>query len=473
MKQSEIVFGALRLPVDYLAAFSAFMLAYYLRPITDLIPGVQYHFFPEQLPALSQYVPLALISAAVLMILFAASGLYSLRVTRRLPSEVFRIAFWVSAWLMFIIAYHFLIVHALFFSRIALAHIWLFTMFFVIAGRLLIALLQRALLHYGVGRRHILFVGVSDVADRFYGYLRENPCYRVLGALDGGAKPGGKSALPVIGRPDELETIVKKYGVEEIIQADPDADSTASRRLLAFCRSRQIKYHFIPDLMRLQRTNVEVQMFGQTPLITLKQTPLDGWGHIFKRSFDLFFAAIFIIVLLPLWLILPVFIRLDSAGPVIYKSRRQYRDKIFDVYKFRTMVPDADFKKKSLLHKSERQGPLFKIKNDPRVTRFGRFLRRTSLDELPQFFNVLMGSMSLVGPRPHLPEEIEKYQQHHYEVFALKPGLTGLAQVSGRSHLDFEEEVRLDVYYIENWSLLMDMRILLKSVGVIFRADGH
>ncbi len=136
------------------------------------------------------------------------------------------------------------------------------------------------------------------------------------------------------------------------------------------------------------------------------------------------------------------------------------------------MVSDADSLKGSLMDDNEREGPLFKIKDDPRITKLGRFLRKTSIDELPQLFNVLFGSVSLVGPRPHLPEEVDKYESHHYEVFALKPGVTGLAQISGRSNLDFEEEVKLDVYYIENWSLWLDIKIILKSILVVFKADG-
>ena len=143
------------------------------------------------------------------------------------------------------------------------------------------------------------------------------------------------------------------------------------------------------------------------------------------------------------------------------------------MFKLRSMVTEADQLKSKLAQQNERSGPLFKIKKDPRITKFGHFLRKTSIDELPQLFNVLIGNMSLVGPRPHLPEEVDQYKKHHYQVFALKPGVTGLAQISGRSNLDFEEEVKLDVYYIENWSLLLDIKIILKSIGVIFRADGH
>ena len=137
------------------------------------------------------------------------------------------------------------------------------------------------------------------------------------------------------------------------------------------------------------------------------------------------------------------------------------------------MVNDADQKKAALLAKNERKGPLFKIKNDPRVTKLGKFLRKTSIDELPQLFNVLLGNMSIGGPRPHLPEEVDNYKSHHKGVFAIKPGITGLAQINGRSNLDFEDEIKLDFYYIENWSMWLDFKIILKSITVVFRADGH
>ncbi|MFH0820157.1 MAG: sugar transferase [Candidatus Peregrinibacteria bacterium] len=472
MKKSEMALGALRLPADYVAALSAFLLAYYLRPITDLIPGVQYAFLLEQLPPFGEYVGFALMTGVALVLLFAIWDLYSFKPNRSFFREAFKIIFLTSAWLLGIIAYYFLVLHKLFFSRIALAHIWLLTIALVLFGRMLIAMLRSVLLKYGIGRRRVLFVGVNDLADQMNDQLRRDPQYQVLGALSAKTESRKQRKLQIIGTLDQLDAIVKKQNVEEIIQADPDASDQISRSLLSFCRSHQIKYHFIPDLVRLQSTNVEVLTIGEMPLIRLNQTPLEGWGHINKRGFDMLTSFVLIALLTPLWLVVPALIKLDSHGPVIYKSRRRFRDWVFNVYKFRSMVSDADFKKTSLLCQNERRGPLFKIKNDPRVTRLGRFLRKTSLDELPQLFNVLVGNMSLVGPRPHLPEEVAQYEDRHHQVFALKPGITGLAQISGRSNLDFEDEVKLDVYYIENWSLWLDLKILFKTLGVVLRGEG-
>lgn len=472
MKRSEIFFGVLRLPLDAFATLSAFFLAYYIRPITDLIPGVQYHFYPELLPAFDEYLRLSVSATVFLLILFAFNHLYSLKVTEKFSKTFLRIGFLVSAWLMFIIAYYFLVVHQLFFSRIALAHIWIFTIIFVTLARLLILLIQSFLLRYGIGQRRVLFIGANPLADQCYHELQKDRRYKVIGTLAELRESRGSQKLKIIGTLESLESIVKRYGVEEIILAEPDLKGQWAADLHGFCRSNQINYHFIPDLVRLQRSNVDIEMLDNVPLISLKQTPLEGWGRVYKRIFDFVFSFLLIILLIPVWILVPIIIKLDSRGPAFYKSQRKYRDRTFNLFKFRTMVQGADKLKKDLIKENERKGPLFKIKSDPRVTKLGRFLRKTSIDELPQLFNVLLGSVSLVGPRPHLPEEVDQYESHHLQVFALKPGVTGLAQISGRSNLDFEEEVKLDVFYIENWSLWLDIKIIFKSIGVVFRADG-
>jgi exopolysaccharide biosynthesis polyprenyl glycosylphosphotransferase len=473
MKRSEIIFGILRLVSDYLATFGAIMLAYFLRPITDLIPGVQYTFFPEQLPLLQDYVWFALWAALFLVILFAFNGLYNFKLRLGFGKQAMRVSFLISAWLMFIIAYYFLVVHQLFFSRIALAHIWVFTVFFVVLGRWFLLWLQRLLRRAGIGRRRVLFIGAGELARRMYHAFIRSGEYTIVGALATHRRSTLKGELTIIGRFESLIALVKRHQVEEIIHADPELSGQESAELLSFCRSHHLKYHFIPDLVRLQRSNVDIEVFDDIPLISLKQTPLEGWGRVFKHLFDVMLSVIFIVLLLPVWILIPLLIKFDSKGPVFYKSKRKFRHKIFNAYKFRSMAMGADKKKAGLLKKNERSGPLFKIKNDPRITRIGGFLRKTSIDELPQLFNVLMGNMSLVGPRPHMPEEVDQYKAHHFEVFALKPGITGLAQVSGRSNLDFEEEVKLDIFYIENWSPWLDIKIILKSIGVVFKADGH
>ncbi|PIS04044.1 hypothetical protein COT83_02760, partial [Candidatus Peregrinibacteria bacterium CG10_big_fil_rev_8_21_14_0_10_44_7] len=238
-------------------------------------------------------------------------------------------------------------------------------------------------------------------------------------------------------------------------------------------------YNFIPDLVQIHQKNINIHTVAGFPLITLKPTPLEGWGKVWKRVFDMCGATVGLILFSPLFLTIPILIKTDSKGTILFKhlddgsrvKRVGQYGKLFNFYKFRTMKPGThNMRYTDLADQNTREdGPLVKIKDDPRITRLGRFLRRTDLDEIPQFFNVIKGDMSLVGPRPHLPEEVAKYSDKDKFVLAIKPGITGLAQTSGRSDLSWEEEVRLDSYYIENWSIIADIKIILKTVWAVFR----
>ena len=202
-------------------------------------------------------------------------------------------------------------------------------------------------------------------------------------------------------------------------------------------------------------------------------TPLDGWRRVYKRIFDFILAILFLIVLSPVFIIIAVIIKINSKGPVFVKlTRVGSKGKKFVMYKFRSMVKDAHKMKAEIMSYNERSdGPLFKMKDDPRITKVGKFLRRASLDELPQLFNVLKGNMSLVGPRPHEPAEVNKYQRGYKKLLFIKPGITGMAQVSGRANLVFAEEAKLDIFYIENWSIFLDLIILLKTPVAVIKGD--
>jgi len=223
----------------------------------------------------------------------------------------------------------------------------------------------------------------------------------------------------------------------------------------------------------LLRNHIDLDTPG-VKLHELVDTPLHGWQRIAKRSFDILFALFTILLITPITIITSLLIKLTSKGPILVKLTRICRkNETFGIYKFRSMIHNAHKLKKELQEKNERkEGPLFKIKNDPRITPLGRILRKTRIDELPQFINVLKGEMSIVGPRPHEPGEVRKYKKHQKKLLMIKPGITGMAQVSGASDLHFDEEVRLDMYYIENWSILLDIKIILKTVFVILTGKG-
>jgi exopolysaccharide biosynthesis polyprenyl glycosylphosphotransferase len=268
-----------------------------------------------------------------------------------------------------------------------------------------------------------------------------------------------------------------------LLLAAVDLPRQTSEQLLDMAREYHLQFDYAADLFNTKAANTDISTLGDTPIVEIKPTTLEGWGRIWKRAFDLVVGILASVLLLPIMLLIAVAIKLDSRGPVVYKNQRVGKGgALFFVYKFRRMKKEyctgpgydndgkADQVEKDLIAKqSHREGPLYKISDDPRSTRVGRFLEKTSLDELPQFFNVVLGTLSLVGPRPHQPREVELYQKHHKRVLAIKPGVSGLAQISGRSDLDFEEEVRLDTYYVENWTIRMDLAILLKTPFALLR----
>jgi exopolysaccharide biosynthesis polyprenyl glycosylphosphotransferase len=213
--------------------------------------------------------------------------------------------------------------------------------------------------------------------------------------------------------------------------------------------------------------------FGTTPMLTISNTPLNYLELRFKDLFDFLFSVFVVVVFSPLFVILALAIKIDSKGPVYFAQKRVgLRGRKFHVFKFRTMVTNAEELKTKLMQQNEMDGPVFKMTNDPRITRVGRFLRKTSLDELPQFFNVLTGDMSVVGPRPPIPEEVKQYESWQLRRLSMKPGITCIWQVSGRNNIPFDEWMKMDLQYIDNWSLKLDFVIFLKTIRTMVRGDG-
>ncbi len=279
----------------------------------------------------------------------------------------------------------------------------------------------------------------------------------------------------------KIKKIKKEKGIDEIILCDSSITDDEQEKVIDYTAINNIKFRYIPTA--LQTSKFKIGVLEGEPIIEVSNTPLDGWGRILKRVFDIVASTLGIIIASPIMILIALSIKLDDGGTIIYKNKRVGNDgKTFFVYKFRYMkwqycvtkennnLNEALKIEKELIKKqSVRKGPLYKIKNDPRKTRVGKFIERYSLDELPQFFNVFWGTMSMVGPRPHQKREVEKYMEYHRRLLTIKPGVTGMAQVSGRSDLEFEQEYKLDLYYIENWSLWLDIQICLKTINVLFK----
>lgn len=242
---------------------------------------------------------------------------------------------------------------------------------------------------------------------------------------------------------------------------------------MAQCERAQVSVRIVPDLFQMSLSNVDIDDLNGVPLIGVKPVSISGWNLALKRAMDVVVASLGLILLSPLLLIIAAVIRLDSPGPAVFEQTRIGRaGRPFTLFKFRSMHQGAESEKELLSDLNEAAGPIFKIKDDPRRTKLGQLLRRTSLDEFPQLYNVLRGEMSLIGPRPALPSEVERYQEWHKKRLQTWPGITGLWQVSGRSDLTFDEMVLLDIYYVENWSLLLDLRIALKTIPALLLGTG-
>lgn len=463
MKKAEIVFGILRIPIDILMTVLAFISAYHLRTFTNLIPGMTLELDLSSFPPLNEYMRFSTIAGLFLFLLFASYGMYQLKSSSKISRELGKVIKLSTFWMLIIIAYFFAI-REFPFSRLALGYSFILTILFISLGRIFINFVQHFLLRMGIGRRRLLFVGENKISEDLKEIYMDNPRFTIVGTI-------GVNQL------DDLISIIKKKKVEEIIQTKSDLSRVHSKDILNVCREHHLHYHFVPDLVQVQRTNIEISSPGGIPLISLKPTPLDGWGKVIKRIFDITGALIGLVLFSPILLITAIAIRIDSKGNVLFKylddgsrvKRVGQYGKLFNFYKFRSMLPKThNLRYTELADKNIRKGtPMVKIKDDPRVTRVGKFIRTWSIDELPQLWNVLKGDMSLVGPRPHLPEEVAKYKTHQKFVLALKPGITGLAQISGRSNLNFEKEVQLDTYYIENWSIWIDIKIIFKTFGVV------
>jgi exopolysaccharide biosynthesis polyprenyl glycosylphosphotransferase len=358
--------------------------------------------------------------------------------------------------------------------------------------RLLLRSAQTFFRARGINLIPTLVVGRGPEAAFCIAEMRERPSlgYRVIGAVEGGALsvdvPEIYEGVPVISDLAGLPDAIRESGANEVIIADSSVDGDALFDVMMRCgRRRGVEFRIAPSLFNCLPSKTEVDQIGALPMIRLFREPLSDFARGTKRISDIVIASFTLALLSPFWLLLALLIKFDSKGPIFYTQERVGMDgRIFVVYKFRTMRMDADsevhreYQRKFIAGHAEANvgdanKPAYKLRDDPRITRVGRGLRRLSLDEVPQLLNVLRGDMSIVGPRPPIPYEVEAYELRHRKRLDMKPGLTGLWQVSGRNRLPFEEMVKLDLFYIENWSLLFDLKIILRTVMVMLRGDGY
>ena len=451
VKKADLFFNVVRLPVDFGMLILAGLTAYILR--TQVLASLRPVYFQLNLPLIS-YLSLVVVVALIFIGAYAISGLYSMKIRFGKAQELLKVIVASSAGIMLVIVLIFLR-QELFNSRFLVLGGWVLAMVFVGIGRLLVRYFQHvAVTRYDFGIQHAVLIGGDELAEGLKLQLEQNRSsgYRIIAHWD---KPQLEALAQLGDTVDEVLLVTPHYADEQIID------------LVDFCHEHHIVFKFVPNLYKTLTKHLDVDTIGAIPVIELKRTPLDGWGKVFKRAIDIIGAGAGLIILSPIFLIIAIAVKLNSRGPVLVSLNRVSRNKEFNLYKFRSMIDNAHALNHELRAKYNDRpdsGPLWKMRDDPRVTGVGKFIRKTRLDELPQLWNVLKGDISLVGPRPHQPDEIARYQKHHKKVLAIKAGATGLAQVSGSSDLPFDEEVTLDSFYIENWSMGMDFKIIFRTI---------
>lgn len=458
MKRNDLLFAALLVPLDYIALLLAGWLAYALRfhNIAGLLPVQDTIVFGD-------YMRIVAGISWIWIFVLAMAGVYAVR-QRSFSGELGRIFLGVSTSVLFVILLIFFR-REFFTSRFIILASWVLAILFVWISHAVVRTIQRILLARGIGAKNIIVFGSDATTDALLQNFHTQP----------GLGMRVVKTFPDVNLEslEQFETMLETQPIDEVIQADPNIPKIQTLQILDRCHEQNIVFKYAADIFDTQAGRIDIQDIAGVPILEIKRTPLDGWGRILKRGVDLVGSTLGLLIFFIPGIIVALFIKVDSTGPVFMQlDRVGQAQRRFKLWKFRSMIRDAHALKSQLMSQNERgDGPLFKINNDPRITRVGRFIRKTSIDELPQLWNVFIGDMSLVGPRPHEPEEVARYEKHHKKLLVIKPGMTGMAQVSGRSNLSFEDEVKLDTYYIEHWSLGLDMQVLLRTPMAVLHTD--
>ena len=366
------------------------------------------------------------------------------------------------------------VMHGYGISRVMVLLTVVFTMVMVMTRRAVMRKLRQRRYLQGLETRNILIVGDGRVGHALRNHLEtlRHMGFRFMGFISLMPRRDDQASPDVIGDVRNCVTLARSLFVDEIYFSTP-ADKQTVVTIVEEARSQGIDVRVIPDLYDGLAWNARVEYIGQFPTIPLHRREFPRGAFLLKRILDVVLTLIVLLLASPLMIAIAIAVRLGSKGPTFYRAQRIGRKgRTFTCYKFRTMVVDADRLRKDLAHLNEREGVLFKISNDPRITKIGAKLRKYSLDELPQLFNVLIGDMSLVGPRPPIAAEVEQYDISHLRRLDVLPGMTGLWQVEARQDPSFDSYISLDTAYVENWTLLLDLRILARTIGVVVGGTG-
>ena len=458
MKKSDVFGSVVQICIDGAMLYCAAFFAYFLRlssRIEDIRPV---EFSLSQ----SEFFGAATIGVGIVLGVMIIMGMYALRNRWSVFREMGMVIFSVTLGMMAIVVGFFL--HLEWFdSRFIFLVSWGMGIVLVISARMIVRIVKRILLYqYGIGKNTVLFIGdIADVAQSRSALVqRQGKGVSVVGEL------------PSV-RLDRIEKIHTTYGLQTIIVASASYNRNDMVQLLHFCEINSIQFSYTPDTFDSLLADMETDVTQGVAFLSVHHTRLSGWGMVVKRMIDIVVSFLLLVLLSPFLVVVALLVKWESSGPAVVRLSRVGKGGSFYLYKFRSMVDHSEHFKKYLYSRNERSNdPLFKIQNDPRITRVGMVLRRYHIDEILELVNVLKGDMSLVGPRPHEPDEIKMFSFSQRKRFAVKAGMTGVAQVNGSHTLSFEEECAMDRYYIENWSLRLDITILFKTALVVLQGRG-
>ena len=426
---------------------------------------------------LSQYLKAIVFVAYVLLFLFLLFKLYKRERSRWMIDEIHAIIKSLTfGYLILINLTFFIRASDIQYSRTVLVYSYILSIIFLIAWRYLVLTIERWLHLKGLDASRVLIVGSSEMARIVVRKIQEKPFlgYRIVGFTSVLTENlVDLESFPYLGSLDQVPSLLDEYPIDEVMITETDLSHFKLLEMVSTCEEYNIDVKMVPTVYDLLIDFADMNDLDGLPLVAVREQPMYKISLFMKRVFDIVFSSVILAIAWPLCLIIAVLIRLDSRGPIVFIQRRAGVGGVpFKMYKFRTMYEDAESKLDDLVKINDLDEPVFKIKNDPRITRIGRILRRSSLDEILQFWNVLRGDMSIVGPRPEETQLVDKYNIWQRRRLKIKPGITGMQQVMCRGTTSLSDRIKYDIFYLRKHSLLVDIYIILKTIPVVITGKG-
>lgn len=486
MKKNEIIFWSLKVPLDFIIIFSSFFIARKIRLMADFIPNV---ILPIQTIDTKSLIEYSFICAMLFIFLFSIHSMYFIKINNSKIKEfleIIRYSFYCFVFFSVIVYLWKWFIFQIEIPRLIIIYAFIVWTLWVILERILLNNLQYFLIKkWFIAKKKLILINNKNLEEikHILNDIKDSKIYTIIGYSNSTNLNIDK--LKYIWWLKKIQNLFEKKLADEILYIDSDYDKNELLNLWELSRIFWVRYRYITNFFDITKTNTSLSLINTIPTIEINNTPLDNWWKVLKRIFDIFAGIFWLIIFSPIILIVSILIKLeDPKWPVFYINNRIWQNwKIFRLYKFRYMkweycIKDSywiknnedialKFEQELIKKSNSRNWPLYKIKNDPRKTKIWKLIEKYSIDEIPQFFNIIIWNMSLVWPRPHQEREVKNYSLEQKRLLTIKPWITWMAQVNWREKNDFEQEAKLDIFYIENWSILLDLKIVLKTFLIV------